>query len=85
MAAEDKVTGSTDPDVGNIVGTSKITRSGRVFSPEILPPKKVITLVIIPAAAPANTTTTTPVISLVSTPSTESVETQAKDILIEPV
>ena len=31
----------TNPDVGNIVGTSKVTRSGRVFSPEISP--KVVT------------------------------------------
>ena len=27
----------TDPDVGNIAGTSKVTRSGRFFSPEISP------------------------------------------------
>src|SRR3954465_8194018 len=27
----------TTPTVGNIVGTSKITRSGRIFSPEISP------------------------------------------------
>ena len=29
------------PDVGNIAGTSKITRSGRIFSPEISPPRAV--------------------------------------------
>ena len=27
------------PDIGNIAGTSKITRSGRLFSPEIAPPR----------------------------------------------
>ena len=37
-----------DPDVGNIVGTRKITRSGRVFSPEISP-KTVNKPVIIPS------------------------------------
>ena len=29
------------PDIGNIAGTSKITRSGRIFSPEIAPPRAV--------------------------------------------
>ncbi|XP_058754998.1 uncharacterized protein LOC131628147 [Vicia villosa] len=33
----DKVAEDTNPDVGNISGTSKVTRSGRVFSPEISP------------------------------------------------
>ena len=30
-----------DTDIGNIAGTSKITRSGRIFSPEIAPPKAI--------------------------------------------
>src|SRR3954469_15463977 len=33
----DKVSEDVNPDVGNIAGTSKVTRSGRVFSPEISP------------------------------------------------
>ena len=39
LAAEDQVSENIDPDIGNIVGTSKIIRSGRVFSLEISPPK----------------------------------------------
>ena len=85
LAAKEKVTRSTDPDVNNIVGTSKITRNGRVFSPEISPPKTVTTSVIIPVAAPANTTSTTHVISHVSTTVTESTKTRGKEILVEPV
>ena len=30
-----------NPDIGNIAGTSKITRSGRILSPEIAPPRAV--------------------------------------------
>ena len=37
LAIEDQVSENVDPDIVNIVGTSKITRSGRVFSPEISP------------------------------------------------
>ncbi|XP_058752426.1 uncharacterized protein LOC131625597 [Vicia villosa] len=33
----DKAVEDTNPDVGNIAGTSKVTRSGRLFSPEISP------------------------------------------------
>ena len=51
-----------DIDVSNIVGTSKVTRSGRVFSPEISP--KIIKPTIIPTAA----LTITPDISPVPTP-----------------
>ena len=39
---EDKIAENDDSDIVNIAGTSKITRSGRVFSPEISPPKTVI-------------------------------------------
>ncbi|CAI8610952.1 unnamed protein product [Vicia faba] len=85
LAVEDEVSGNTDPDIGNIVGTSKITRSRRVFSPEISPPKAVTIPVIIPTAVPDNTITTTPVITHVATPSTKSVETRGKYILVEPV
>src|SRR3954467_8241352 len=33
----DKASEDANPDVGNIAGTSEVTRSGRVFSPEISP------------------------------------------------
>ena len=85
LAAEDQVSGNTDPDIGNIVGTSKITRSERVFSPEISPLKVVTIHMIIPTVVPANTTTTTPVINPVATPVTESAETRGKEISVEPV
>ena len=85
LAAEDKVSRNTDPDVGYIVGTSKITRSGRVFSPEISPPKAVTILVIIPTTVPAYTTTAIPMITPVITPIIESAETRGKHILVEPV
>ena len=51
-------------DISNIAETSKITRSGRIFSPEIAPPKAIfgpvavlkITFVpvIVPASVPTN-------------------------------
>ncbi|XP_058774431.1 uncharacterized protein LOC131648715 [Vicia villosa] len=41
----------TNPDVDNIVGTSKVTRSGRIFSPEISP-KTITTPVRISAFEP---------------------------------
>ena len=85
LAVEDQVSKNVDPDIGNIVGTSKITRSGKVFSPEISPPKAVIIPVIIPNVVPADTTTTIPVITPVATPITESAETWGKDILVEHV
>ena len=45
----------TNPDVVNIVGTSKVTRSGRIFSPEISP-KTVTTPVRISASKPSTET-----------------------------
>ena len=41
LADEDSIFEKADPDINNIVGTIKITQSGRVFSPEISPPKMV--------------------------------------------
>ena len=46
LIVTNEVARDIDPDIGNINGTSKITRSGRVFSPEISP-KTVATHVII--------------------------------------
>ena len=51
-----------DPDVSNIVGTNKITKSGRVFSP-VISPKTVNKSVVIPSAAPTTTSATTPVLT----------------------
>ena len=45
----------TNPDVDNIVGTSKVTRSGRIFSPEISL-KTVTTPVRISASEPITKT-----------------------------
>ena len=71
-----------DADIINIVGTSKITRSGRIFSPEIAPPKAVfgpvatpkVTFVpiIISASAPIDEDVTTPVIIPTNTPAAET-------------
>ena len=85
MADEDLIFERADADISNIVGTNKITRSGRVFSPEIAPSKTVTALVIIPAFVPVDITTTVPVITSADTPITESTETRGKDILVEPV
>ena len=81
LAIEDKIAENADSDVVNIARASKITRSGRVFSPEISPPKTATRPVIIPAVVPPKTTTVIPVITPVDPPITESVETRGKDIL----
>ena len=47
LTTKDKKAEEVDPDINNIFGTSKITRSGRVFSPEISP-KTVAKHVVIP-------------------------------------
>ena len=57
-------------DIGNIVGTSKITRSGRIFSLEIAPPKAIFGPSAAPkfTPAPINISARTPVIEEVLTP-----------------
>ena len=77
LAIKDEVARDTDPNVGNITWTNKITRSGRIFSPEISP-KTVTTHVIIPTAAPTNTPSDTPTFI----PATEI---RGKEVLVEPV
>ena len=87
-------------DISNIAGTSKITRSGRIFSPEISPLKAVSGPVIIHVVAPpkavpgptiiSNNTpiekdVTTHVIIPTDTLATELTETRGKGVLIEPV
>ena len=69
-----------DTDISNIVGASKVTRSGKLFSPEISPPI-VHKPVIIPSAS---TSTTVPVPTLVITPVAEPSETRGKEIIGEP-
>ena len=100
-AAEDSSSEKVDSNISNIAGTSKITRSGRIFSPEIAPPKAISGPVIIhvvvappkvvpnPAIISANTpvdkTITILVITPTDIPAAESTETRGKSILIEPV
>ena len=76
MVVEDKVAEDIDPNIDNIVGTSKIMRSRRVFSPEISL-KTVATPLFIPTA--------TPVITPTVIPATESAETRGKEVLVELV
>ena len=89
--AEDSSSEKVDSDISNIAGTSKITRSGRVFSPEISPPKAIsgpviILVVIAPPKAilsptiistntPVDKTVTIPVITVTDIPAAESTET----------
>ena len=48
LTAEEESSEEDNSDISNIVGTSKITRSGRIFSPEIAPPKEVFGPVAVP-------------------------------------
>ena len=72
-----------DPDVSNIIGTNKVTKSGRVFSPKISP-KTVNRPVVISSATPTGTSTTTPVLTPIITPSVESSGTRGKEVIGEP-
>src|ERR1051325_10714763 len=49
LTIEDIAVEVSDPDIDNITGSSKVTRTGRVFSPEISPPKGTATPARIPA------------------------------------
>ena len=71
-----------DTDVINIAGTSKVTRSGRVFSLEIAP--KIIKPTIIPTAAPTRTPDISPVTTLVIKPATTPVSTHITTPVIIP-
>ena len=85
-AVEDSISEKANPDINNIAGTSKITQSGRVFFPEIAPPKTIIGHVIIPVPVPVDTTTTTiPLVTPADTPTTDSTETRGKGMLVQPV
>ena len=69
-----------DTNIRNIVGTSKITRSGRVFSPEISP-RTVNKPVVISPAIPIDTSTTTYVLTPIVTPAIESSGTRGKEAI----
>ena len=69
-----------DTDVSNIVGSSKVTRSGRLFSPEISPPVVQKPVVITPASTSATVLVHVPII----TPVAESSDTQGKGVTGEP-
>ena len=84
LVVKDKVTEDTDPDIDNIVGTNKISRSGRIFSPEISL-KTVATPFIIPTATPISTPIATPTVIPDVIPATESADTWGKEVLVEPV
>ena len=100
-AAENSSSEKVDSDISNIAGTSKITRSGRVFSLEIAPPKVISGPVIIPvivappkaipsptiisANTPTDKTAAAPIITPTDIPTAKSTKTQGKGILVEPV
>ena len=69
-----------DTDVSNIVGSSKVPRSRRLFSPEISPPTVRKPVVITPASVPA----TIPVQVPILTPVAESSDTRGKGTTDEP-
>ena len=77
---QDLRTEEADMDISNIVGTSKVTRSRRLFSPEISPPT-VHKPVVIPSASAS---TIVPVPTPVITPATETSGTRGKEIIGEP-
>ena len=49
---EEESSEEDNPDISNIAGTRKITRSGRVFSPDIAPPTTVFGPMVIPKITP---------------------------------
>ena len=52
QTADEESSEEDNPDICNIAGTSKITRSGRIFSPEIAPPIAVFGPMAIPKITP---------------------------------
>ena len=52
LTIEDIKVEATIPDIDNITRSSKVTKTGRVFSPEISPPKDTVTPARIPAVEP---------------------------------
>ena len=86
--AEEESSEEDSPDISNIVGTSKSTRSGRIFSPEIAPPTAVFgpvavpkitsVPVIVPASVPTNKDNIIPI-------PTSTAENKGKNVQEEPV
>ena len=64
----------TSTGVSNITGPAKVTRSGRLFSPDIAPPAIQKPLVITPTSVPASLQVP------VSTPAAESSDARGKGI-----
>src|ERR1051325_11720761 len=52
LTIEDLTVETNIPDIDNITGSSKVTRTGRVFSPDISPPKDTATPARIPTTQP---------------------------------
>ena len=83
---EEESSEEDNPDISNIAGTSKITRSGRIFSPEISPPTAVfgptaipkITYVIVPTSVPTNNDNAIPI-------PISAAEKKGKNVQEEPV
>ena len=92
LAAEEINSEEEDSDISNIAGTSKITRSGRIFSPEIAPPKAVFGPVAVPkvtyvpiiisASATIDKDDTTPAVIPTNT---STIDVRGKGIQEEPV
>ena len=66
----------TSTGVSNITGPAKVTRSGRLFSPDIMPPAIQRPIVITPASVPTSLPDQVPV----STPTAESSDARGKGI-----
>ena len=92
LTAEEVSSEEEDSDISNIAGTSKITRSGRIFSPEIAPPKAVFGPMVVPkmtsipiiisASTPTSKDDTTPTVIPTNT---STAEIRGKGIQEEPV
>ena len=88
LTAEEESSEEDNSDISNISRTSKITRSGRIFSPEISPPKAVFgpvaipkitsVPVIIPASVLTDKDNTIPI-------PTSTAENKGKNVQEEPV
>ena len=92
MTSEEVSFEEEDSDINNIVGTSKITHSGRIFSPEIAPPKAVFgpvavlkitsVAIIIPASIPTDKDDTIPAVIPTNTSTAENREKNIQEELV---
>ncbi|XP_058757559.1 uncharacterized protein LOC131630837 [Vicia villosa] len=84
-ALNDKPVKISSPDIDNIVGTSKVTRSGRIFSPEISPGANISTQVPVPDST-ADVQGKRPMLEPVQTPveaTTEEVSQKEMDEILK--